>query len=108
MQRREANSRVLDFLQDSEELSVEFFFYADKEDDASNIAIELNRMGYKIEVVDRSASDKRWCVSGWTTKIKMDVDNVTDWTDRMEQLAEENNCEFDGWGTMQDQDDLII
>lgn len=79
---------------------VEYFFYADKEDNANNIAIELSRLGYQIDIVDRSApDDSKWLINGWTSEMAMDDKTLTDWTTLMCKLAEENNCEFDGWGT---------
>ena len=106
MSKKEANERVLDFLSHPKESRVEFFFYANTRDDASNLAIELSRLGYKIECVDKSSNDKNWCISGWTLEMKMDSDSLTQWTDKMDRLAEENKCEFDGWGTFADKDDL--
>jgi regulator of RNase E activity RraB len=79
---------------------IEFFFYAKTQDDASNLAIELNRLGYNVEWVDRSAGDKdKWLVSGWTQGMNMDEDHVIKWSEAMDKLANEHDCLFDGWGT---------
>jgi len=102
------NAKVLEQLNihgvtDNSELELEFFFYTNKEDNASNLAIELNKLNYQINLVDHSASDKnQWVVIGWTTKMKMDLQTVTKWTNQMCKLGYENDCDFDGWGTQAD------
>ena len=107
---KEMNSKTLEQLStlgvnESSRLCVEFFFYTKYADKASNLAIDLSKLGYKIETVDRSAGDKRlYVISGWTTKIKMDSESLTDWTSQMYKLGCEHDCDFDGWGTFPDQD----
>lgn len=111
---KQADSRVLHFIdkinpQPDKALALEFFFYADSQNDASNLAITLHTFGYRIEVADFDKlfpEDNKWIVSGWTTKMKTDIDTITEWTARMETIAKENNCMFDGWGTFPIQDDL--
>ena len=91
------------------QLSLEFFFYTDKQDKASNLAIELKKLGYNLETVDKSAGDpKLWVVTGWTTPIKMDIGSVTSWTEHMCQIGFANDCDFDGWGTNPDQGEFMI
>lgn len=110
MSKKEANARVLELMEhfgtkDNSVLSVEYFFYADKEDNACNLAIELHKLGYEIyNVSEPDAQFKQWSIIGCTSKINMDDNSVTEWTDKMESLAEENNCRFDGWGTLIDPD----
>lgn len=94
---------------DNSELSLEFFFYTDKQDKASNLAIELKQLKYSIESVDKSAGDpKLWTVTGWTTPMQMDINSVTKWTEQMCKLGYENDCEFDGWGTNPDQGEIEV
>lgn len=94
---------------DDSELSLEFFFYTDKQDKASNLAIELKKLNYNIETVDKSAGDpKLWAVTGWTTPIQMDINSLTKWTEHMCKLGYENDCDFDGWGTNPDQGDIEV
>jgi regulator of RNase E activity RraB len=82
---------------------VEFFFYADNENDASNLAIELHNLGCEIECVDNSAGRADiWLVSGWTSAMPMDEDSLTKWAEAMDKLAASNRCTFDGWGTFAD------
>jgi tetratricopeptide (TPR) repeat protein len=91
------------------QLSLEFFFYTDNQDKASNLAIELNKLNYNIESVGKFAGDSNlWKVSGWTTPIKMDISSVTAWTEQMCKLGFENDCDFDGWGTNPDQEEVEV
>jgi regulator of RNase E activity RraB len=105
---KQMNAKVLEQLNihgvtDNSELELEFFFYTNKEDNASNLAIELNKLNYQINLVAHSASDKnQWVVIGWTTKMKMDLQTITKWTNQMRKLGCENDCDFDGWGTQAD------
>lgn len=76
----------------------EFFFYAENEDDASNLAIDLFQLKYKMERVDKSI-DEKWCVNGWTKEMPSDLDAISQWTEKMEKLAEKHHSNFDGWGS---------
>jgi tetratricopeptide (TPR) repeat protein len=111
---KEMNGRTLSQLNkygvvDDSELSLEFFFYTDKQDKASNLAMELKKMNYSIETVDKSPGDpKLWAVTGWTTPMQMDIKSVTKWTEQMCEVGYENDCEFDGWGTNPDQGEIEV
>lgn len=90
---------------DSSELKLEFFFYTNEQDKASNLAIELKKLNYEIEKADTAAGDKKqWVVSGWSTKMKTDLTTVTKWTTEMCKLGFDHDCDFDGWGTLPDRD----
>ncbi len=108
MSRKAANERVLEFIDhysttDNSLLEVEFFFYTSSQDDASNLSIDLFKLGYKLYAIDEpDAARKNWGVMGITKKMKMDDESITIWTDKMDALAEANNAEFDGWGTLID------
>jgi len=77
----------------------EFFFYAENEDDASNLAVDLFKLEYEIARVDQSVN-QQWCVNGWTNEMASDLQTITQWTEKMEKLAEEHHCNFDGWGSI--------
>jgi regulator of RNase E activity RraB len=88
------------------ELMLEFFFYTNTQDKASNLAIELKKFNYQIDKVDTAASDKKlWVINGWTTKMKVDLQTVTNWTTQMCKVGYDNDCDFDGWGTDASQDE---
>jgi tetratricopeptide (TPR) repeat protein len=111
---KEMNTQTLTQLrkygvENESELKLEFFFYTDRQDKASNLAIELKKLNYNIETIDKSAGDpKLWAVTGWTTPIKMDVKSVTEWTEQMCKIGFENDCDFDGWGTNPDQGEFEV
>lgn len=90
---------------DEKHLSLEFFFYSDKPENAKALAENLKGLNYRIETAGPSAANKRiWCVSGWTTKIRMNLPSVTGWAKQMCALGYELDCDFDGWGTNPQQD----
>lgn len=92
-------------INDSSELELEFFFYTNEQTKANNLAIELKKLNYKIYFIYPSEAEKKlWVISGWTNKIKMDLQNVINWTTQMCKLGFDNDCDFDGWGTNPDQD----
>jgi len=88
-------------MNEKDKRQVEFFFYADHQDKANNLAIALSRLGYAVEKSEPSASKRKnlFLVSGSTTEIKMDSNHISEWTIRMCELAHHEGCTFDGWGT---------
>ena len=110
MSQKLANARVLEIVKhfgakDNSVLAIEFFFYADRQDDASNLAIDLYRLGYEIYGVNApEGACKQWSVIGSTPKMSADDEAMYAWTVSMEKLGMANNCIFDGWGTLIDQD----
>ncbi|MBI4945487.1 MAG: ribonuclease E inhibitor RraB [Bacteroidetes bacterium] len=108
MSRKGANARVLELMEhfgakNNSLMSVEFFFYANKQDDASNLLIDLSKLGYKIYTVDEpDAAKKQWAIIGNTPKMDVSETALAEWTEKMERLAIENNSAFDGWGTLID------
>ncbi len=77
---------------------VEFFFYADSQDKASNLAIELSKLGYDIYGVERSRNS--WSVIGCTPLMKIDEATLSEWGEAMYAIADEMNVLFDGWGML--------
>lgn len=109
--RQQADRAVLKLIRDfsingESSLPVEFFFYADTLDAASNLAIELSKLNYHLSPVHKAAGDsKRWLVNGWTRKISMTEESIDQWSTLMCKLADEFDVEFDGWGTMPGMDE---
>ena len=97
------NNKVLGLFQDyggkSEYMSVEFFFYTDTQDKANNLAIELAAMGYEMYGADKGSDDK-YSIIGCTMPIGMHEESVTNWSKQMCKLGYDNDCQFDGWGTL--------
>lgn len=111
MSRKIANTRILEIVkyfgtEDNSVLAIEFFFYAEFQDDASNLAIELHQLGYEIYGVNApSGTCKQWSITGSTPKMSADDEAMYAWTVSMEKLGMSNSCFFDGWGTLIDQDE---
>jgi regulator of RNase E activity RraB len=78
--------------------SVEFFFYADTEDRAGNLAIELTKKGYEVYQVEKSG--KKWSIIGCTSPILISENNLTKWSEAMNDLANEFGAEYDGCGML--------
>lgn len=112
MSQKLANARVLELVKhfgtkDNSVLAIEFFFYADRQDDASNLAIELYLLGYEVYGVHApEGSCKQWSIIGITPKMSADDEAMYSWTLNMEKLAIANNSIFDGWGTLIDQEEV--
>ncbi len=79
---------------------LEFFFYTNEIDKANNLVIELYKFGYKIYGIDNNSLNGEFCIKGLTTHIEMDDEIVTNWSEQMCKLAFDNDCRFDGWGTL--------
>ena len=77
---------------------VEFFFYADTEDKASNLTIELSKLGYTVYQVDKS--ENKWSIIGATPLMKIDEATLIEWGEAMYSLADKMEVLFDGWGML--------
>jgi regulator of ribonuclease activity B len=86
------------------ELKLEFFFYTDREENASALSKTLSGMAYSAESKPSAHDKSLFVISGWTTKMPMDESKVVDWTRRMCQLGFDHDCKFDGWGTQPEQE----
>jgi hypothetical protein len=83
------------------ESPVEFFFYTDTEDKATNLVIELAKLDYEIYGIHPPAEGiMDWSIIGATTSLSMNEQELTKWCEKMNQLGFETDCRFDGWGTL--------
>ena len=89
---------------DDSELRIEFFFYTDTKTKAESLAKEIRNLQYEVETGKSAGRKNLFSITGWTTKMKMDDETVQQWTEHMCELAYKFDCEFDGWGTMPNQD----
>lgn len=87
-------------------LSLEYFFYTDTQAKASALNDAIQRLGYDKLKVD--SANALWVVTGWTTKQIMRPDAVDQWTRDMCELGFKHDCEFDGWGTYPDQEEVSL
>ena len=79
---------------------LEFFFYTNDIDKANNLAIELYKLGYHVYGIEKNSINGEFSILGLTTQIDMDDEIVTKWSEQMCKMAFENDCRFDGWGTL--------
>lgn len=89
---------------DDEKLKIEFFFYSRSPIKAESLARELRNLKYEVETGKSAGNKNLFIITGWTTKMKMDDKTMQHWTEDMCELGYKFDCEFDGWGTMPDQD----
>jgi regulator of RNase E activity RraB len=76
------------------------FFYANTEDDANNLAIDLHKLGYEVDVHGDGVSRKhKWSIMGTTAEMDSDLNSVSAWSEEMHKLAKTHHAEFDGWGS---------
>lgn len=86
------------------ELKLEYFFYTNTSDKAEQLTNEIGKLNYTVQH-GVSASDKNlFIITGWTTKMKMADEVVKQWAKQMCELGYKFDCEFDGWGTVPDQE----
>ncbi len=78
----------------------EFFFYSDEEDKANNLAIELNKMGYKPGIYPPEKEKDQWAIIGCTGRLNLSAKEFDKWSEKMVELGYECDCKFDGWGTI--------
>ncbi|MBS1594855.1 MAG: ribonuclease E inhibitor RraB [Bacteroidetes bacterium] len=99
---------LLDFgMEEGQELRVEYFFYTDSSGKANALATELKKLGYYVWSGHSSYDKTQFLINGWTIKMSMDNETMSNWVNRMSTLGYAYDCRFDGWGTSEQmQDDL--
>jgi len=85
------------------ELKLEYFFYTITAAKAEQLATEIGKLNYSVEYGVSAGNKKQYVITGWTTKMKITDEIVIQWTREMCELGYKFDCEFDGWGTMPDQ-----
>lgn len=89
---------------DDKELKLEFFFYSDTIGKVERLSDELKKMHYEVEFGQSHGDKKLYILTGWTTKMKMDNGTVKAWAKEMCEMGYKFDCDFDGWGTIPEQD----
>ncbi|RZK09615.1 MAG: hypothetical protein EOO46_13310 [Flavobacterium sp.] len=85
-------------------LKLEYFLYADKSENASALAAELEKLNYSVEFGKSAGDEKLFVITGWSTPLSMNAVAAEKWTSDMCELGFKYDCEFDGWGTTPDQE----
>jgi hypothetical protein len=81
----------------NDKCEVEFFFYANKMDNALDLMNKLKEMNYIVECVQSDNTDGKFLITGNTPTIDMQSNEMIIWSNQMHDLAVEFNCEFDEW-----------
>lgn len=89
---------------DDKELKLEYFFYTDTAAKAEQLATEIEKLNYTVQHGVSAGDKKLFIVTGWTTKMKMTDEVVKQWANQMCEIGYKFDCEFDGWGTVPDQE----
>ena|SRR5688572_11428715 len=90
---------------ESDQLKLEFAFFTNDGDKAEGLKKVLSeRAGYSVDELTR-IKKKLWRLTGWSNKIKMDIDSINHWTFDMCKIGFDNDCKFDGWGTFPEKKD---
>ena len=92
---------------ENDELKLEFAFFTNDKTKAESLKAALgSRSNYEVAEVDKTK--KLWRLTGWSSKIKMDIDSVNHWTFDMCKIGFDHDCKFDGWGTFPEKKDQQV
>ncbi|MBA3649092.1 MAG: ribonuclease E inhibitor RraB [Chitinophagales bacterium] len=100
---RKLNTQKLKFLtqygvNESSNISLEFYFATDDSLKAQGLVSELPSPAYHFNKVHRSSKDKKlWVISGSGPQIKMDLQALTTWTNKLCEIGYAHDCELLGW-----------
>lgn len=78
---------------------VEFFFYAQYEENAQSLQEDLVRLNYFAEVYP---SQNQWLVTGYTPKIDIGSKVFDLWVEKMYEISYLHDAVFDGYGVICD------
>ena len=90
-------------LTDTNLRSLEFFFYTNTIEKAKSLAAELKKKEYTVAYREAGYPKNQFVITGWTRKISIEQNALSDWVKDMCEIGYKYDCEFDGWGTDVDQ-----
>ena len=90
-------------LSDTNLRCLEFFFYTNTIEKAKSLAAELKKKEYTIAYREAGYPKNQFVITGWTRKISIEQNALSDWVKDMCEIGYKYDCEFDGWGTDVDQ-----
>lgn len=90
----------------NQKLQLEYFFYCYSEKKAEELISALKN-DFKYNIAPTKKIQNVFIVNGWTIKIKMEIENIENWITKMCDLSLKYDCEFNGWGTIPDQHNII-
>lgn len=78
-----------------------FYFYADSQDNASNLAIELKqKYNYTVFVEEPGEQSDKWSVKGKTDPMSTLGSVLIEFSEEMEKLADQHDSTYDGFAIM--------
>jgi regulator of RNase E activity RraB len=88
---------------ENDSLKLEYFFYAYSKEKAEHLNQTLKEeFGY--EVAPLQPVKNVIVISGWSKKILIQNNVISNWVIDMCDVALKCNCDFDGWGTTPEQE----
>ena len=90
-------------LSDTNLRCLEYFFYTNTIEKAQSLASELKKKEYTVAYREAGYPKNQFVITGWTRKISIEDNTLSDWVKDMCELGYKYDCEFDGWGTDVDQ-----
>ena len=79
------------------ELKLEYIFYTNTAEKASQLANEIIKLGYTAEHGADPDKKKLFMITGRTTYMTTSNEVILPWTEQMCELGYKFDCEFDGW-----------
>lgn len=90
-------------LSDTNLRCLEYFFYTNTIEKAKLLAAELHKKEYSVAFREDGYRKNQFVITGWTRKISIEQNALSNWVNEMCELGYKYDCEFDGWGTDVDQ-----
>jgi hypothetical protein len=75
---------------------VDFFFYADKIDNALGLANRMREMNYNTKGVRSGVENEKYLITGNAPRMHIKPKEMHNWSNQMYGFADELDCEFDG------------
>lgn len=83
-------------VEEEDELSADYLFYADTLEKANNLTSELKAMNHLVRL-EKLANKKLFVIKGQTTPMKMMHEVLRQWAIDMCDLGYKYDCDFEGW-----------
>jgi hypothetical protein len=98
----EINADVLeriygDNILSSDELNINFAFVTDSRDKADIFAVILKSTFLNYSNINVGTYDDLFEVTGITDKIRMRIEEINEWNNRMWDIGYKYDCKLDGW-----------
>ncbi|WP_185147180.1 ribonuclease E inhibitor RraB [Chryseobacterium sp. KBW03] len=75
---------------------LEYYFYCSSDSKANKVVSNLKTMTYTSEY-HRSIDNKEFVITGLTSPLSINEKQIYSWSEAMYKIADNCECEFDGW-----------